>query len=328
MAQLRCLVLISLLAFSGFFCDVAGDIYGYDQLRDDYYSSSCKDAETVIQKAVHDELAKNLKLAAGVIRMQFHDCFVEGCDGSVLLDGAGTEKTAPVNTDLAGFEIIDAAKTAVEAICPGVVSCADILAYAARDSTVELNGTRWAVQGGRKDGVVSLASSAEAELPPPEFEVSQLIDSFAQRGLSARQMVVLSGSHTVGVGHCDKVVGRLYNFNATHFTDPAIDSVYAEELKQICPQQTYNTTIEIFMDVFTATSAGEFESNYYKTLEQHKGLFTSDQALFDDSRTKDIVVTLTDDAEFQKEFGEAMRALAAVGVKTEGQIRTNCRSLN
>lgn len=61
-------------------------------------------------------------------------CLVQGCDGSVLLDGATSEKAAAINVNLHGFEAIDAAKEAVEAACPGVVSCADILQYAARDA--------------------------------------------------------------------------------------------------------------------------------------------------------------------------------------------------
>ncbi|PTQ39070.1 hypothetical protein MARPO_0047s0052 [Marchantia polymorpha] len=194
MAQFRFLVLVALLTFSGVVVDALGPSDdGFVGFRDNC-RSSCKDAEKVIKKAVQAELAKNLKHAAGVLCMQFHDCFVEvtqrkclrvhvdpvleqlrrsrfqllkfdfiyellshvfivtthvahglhvsqGCDGSVLLDGPGTKKTSNVNEKLAGFEVIDAAKAAVETVCPGVVSCADILAYAARDSTVELSRT-------------------------------------------------------------------------------------------------------------------------------------------------------------------------------------------
>ncbi|BBN07706.1 peroxidase [Marchantia polymorpha subsp. ruderalis] len=320
MSQISCVPLIGMLLFYG----VLVDGY-YPTLYDNYYASSCKDAESVIQQTVSAELDKDLKQGAGLIRMQYHDCFVEGCDASILLDGPDAEKTADVNAHLKGFDVIDAAKSAVEAICPGVVSCADIIAYAARDSTVKLNGSSWVVQGGRKDGIVSSAANAEANIPPPTFEVTQLIDAFVQRGLTAWQMVVLSGSHTVGVGHCDKIVSRLYNFDSTDFTDPTIDPTYAEQLKADCPQFTFNTTIEVFMDVLTP---GEFDSGYFDTLEQSKGLFTSDQSLYLDSRTKSSVEALKDEAKFEDEFAKAMIALGTVGVKTQGQVRTNCRVVN
>lgn len=61
----------------------------------------------------------------------------KGCDGSVLLKSSGNnkaEKDGPPNISLHAFYVIDVAKKQIENVCPGVVSCADILALAARDA--------------------------------------------------------------------------------------------------------------------------------------------------------------------------------------------------
>lgn len=119
---------------------------------------------------------------------------LQGCDGSVLLDGKGTEKAAPSNARLEGFQAMDAMKAAVERACPGAVSCADILAFAARDAVVISDGPDWEVPAGRRDGKISVADEAEANLPGPQMSIDELVQNFARQGLSKSDMVVLSGN--------------------------------------------------------------------------------------------------------------------------------------
>lgn len=59
---------------------------------------------------------------------------VQGCDGSILIGGPDAEKQAFNHAGVRGFEVIERAKTQLEDACGGVVSCADIVALAARDA--------------------------------------------------------------------------------------------------------------------------------------------------------------------------------------------------
>ena len=103
-----------------------------------FYQTTCPSVETTVRAAVQSAIRSDPTIAPGLLRMFFHDCFVNGCDGSILIDGPTSEKTALPNSQLRGFDVIDAAKRQLESTCPGVVSCADILALAARDSVVQV----------------------------------------------------------------------------------------------------------------------------------------------------------------------------------------------
>lgn len=302
------------------------------QLQVGFYGNTCPQAEFIVRSEVNKALSTNAGLAAGLVRMHFHDCFVRGCDGSVLIDstsGNTAEKDSPINNpSLRGFEIIDSAKTRLEAACSGVVSCADVLAFAARDSTVWAGGFRYQVPAGRRDGRVSLASETFANLPGPTFDVTQLTQSFANKGLTQDQMVTLSGAHTIGRSHCTSFSNRLYSFNSTVSQDPSLDPNYATFLKRQCPQGNNDTSLVVPMDF---RSPNNLDTSYYGNLLGNRGLFTSDQTLWSDNATAGTVrQNAFNGVLWKSKFSQAMGNMGQIGVitGTDGEIRKNCRVIN
>ncbi|EEF31067.1 peroxidase, putative [Ricinus communis] len=133
------------------------------QLSPTFYATACPNALSIIKSGVTAAVSTEARMGASLLRLHFHDCF--GCDASVLLDGASGEKSAPANTNsIRGFEVIDSIKTQLETSCPGVVSCADILAVAARDSVVALGGPNWNVQLGRRDSATANFAKAMVKM--------------------------------------------------------------------------------------------------------------------------------------------------------------------
>ncbi|KAJ3672230.1 hypothetical protein LUZ60_006951 [Juncus effusus] len=120
-----------------------------------YYDDTCPGAESIVKSVVSGYVYQNKGFGSGLIRMFFHDCFVRGCDTSVLLDPPSSkldpEKNAITNNlSLRGFEVIDAVKDFLENTYPGVVSCADIIAFAAHDSAYILGGFSYDISSGSR----------------------------------------------------------------------------------------------------------------------------------------------------------------------------------
>ncbi|KAH7866703.1 hypothetical protein Vadar_023738 [Vaccinium darrowii] len=152
------------------------------QLSTTFYSSSCPKVLTTIKSAVDSAVSKEARMGAFLLRLHFHDCFVNGCDGSVLLDGSTGEKFAGPNANsLRGFKVIDTIKSQVESLCPGVVSCADILTVAARDSVIALGGPSWSVPLGRRDSATANQTAASSNLPSPDSSLNTLITAFSKQ---------------------------------------------------------------------------------------------------------------------------------------------------
>ncbi|XP_027347658.1 peroxidase 3-like [Abrus precatorius] len=301
------------------------------QLELDFYTKSCPKAEQIILKYVEEHIPHVPSLAAALIRLHFHDCFVEGCDGSVLLNSTKNnqaEKDSIPNLTLRGFGFIDKIKSLVEAECPGVVSCADILALTARDSVHSIGGPYWNVPTGRRDGVISKAADVLRSLPAPFHNLTTLLTLFGDAGLDANDLVVLSGAHTIGVAHCSTIATRLYNFTGKGDTDPTLDSEYATNLKTFkCKNINDNTTL-LEMD---PGSRNTFDLGYYNQVVKRRGLFQSDAALLTSSTTRSIIAKQRMSTQrFFFEFAKSMEKMGRNKVKTgtEAEIRKHCALVN
>ncbi|XP_002529736.2 peroxidase 27 [Ricinus communis] len=296
-----------------------------------FYRRTCPRAEFIVHRTVYQYVSRDPTLAAPLLRMHFHDCFVRGCDGSVLLQSTKNnqaEKDAIPNQTLRGFNVIDAIKSAIERECPGVVSCADILALAARDAVLMIGGPFWAVPTGRRDGRVSIASEALTQLPSPFANITELKQNFAAKGLNVKDLAVLSGGHTIGIGHCFIISNRLYNFTGRGDTDPSLDPIYAAQLKKKCkPGGSTKTIVEMDPGSFVS-----FDEDYYTTVAKRRGLFQSDAALLDDFETSTYVrlQSLTGGLTFARDFSASMVKLGYVGILTgkQGEIRKHCGCVN
>ncbi|KAG0459893.1 hypothetical protein HPP92_023021 [Vanilla planifolia] len=262
-------------------------------LSSDFYVKTCPEVEQLVGSVTSQRHKVAPSVGPATIRLFFHDCFVQGCDASILLapgsegKGEAVEREMGENRNLSpvGFDTIDLAKSAVEKKCPGVVSCADILAIAARDFVHLAGGPYYEVKKGRKDSkapAVNLANKVRFGLPRANSTVNELLTLFAAKGLGPADLVVLSGAHTIGFAHCSHFVGRLYDGGG----DPTMNRQLLQALRLQCPRSGGNADVVAPLDVETPF---EFDGKYYEGLGKGMGVLGSDQALWNDPRMRPVV---------------------------------------
>nr|XP_043610835.1 peroxidase 4-like isoform X2 [Erigeron canadensis] len=297
------------------------------QLTPNFYLRSCPQVFEVVGSVVWTVVSMERRMGASLLRLQFHDCFVNGCDASILLDDTPTlegEKTAAPNINSArGFEVIDIIKSNVEKVCPGVVSCADIIAITALESVLALGGPRWKVKLGRRDSLSASFSAANGSaIPLPTFSLKNLISTFQAVGLSAHDMVALTGAHTIGKAHCPSFRSRIYN-------EINIDPLFASIMQLNCPQSSgFGDNNLAPIDLKTPNY---FDNSYYKNLVKQKGLLHSDQEFYSGGFTDSLVEHYSKNPlSFEKDFAAAMIKMGDISPLTgdHGEIRKNCRVIN
>ncbi|KAJ6741124.1 PEROXIDASE 25-RELATED [Salix purpurea] len=305
-----------------------------------FYQRTCPDAELIVHQALYRYISRDRTLAASLLRMHFHDCFIRGCDASVLISSAGknqTEKDAIPNKTLRGFNVIDVCKisTLGKEVSPvwflvpmswpwWLVTRFDVFPF----RLVDLTGM---FPRGRRDGRVSIANEALFNLPPPFANISvSETDNLSGVGLSVKDLAAS--------------IGRTHDWNRTTVltisdpgftisrgkgdTDHALDPRIRCSLKK--KMQAPETPIR--SPRWTRGSFKSFDEDYYTVVAKRRGLFQSDAALLDDAETRDYVKlqSRTQGSTFAQDFAESMVKMGNIGVLTgkQGEIRKRCAFVN
>ncbi|CAI0431315.1 unnamed protein product [Linum tenue] len=295
---------------------------GSAQLNTNFYSKSCPQLQETIYRVVEAAVRREARMGASLLRLFFHDCFVNVSCAHIFLSIL-FKNANPNRNSARGFDVIDSIKSAVEKACPGTVSCADVLAVAARDSTVLLGGPSWNVKLGRRDARTASQSAANNGIPPPTSNLTRLVSRFNALGLSARDLVALSGSHTVGQARCTSFRARIYNERNT------LDASLARTRQSNCPSRSGSGDNNLAP--LDAQSPTTFDNSYFGNLVSRRGLLHSDQQLFSGGSTDSIVRSYSgSQGAFRSDFVSGMVKMGDISPLTgsQGEIRRNCRRPN
>ncbi|ERN01919.1 hypothetical protein AMTR_s00339p00013750 [Amborella trichopoda] len=110
---------------------------------------------------------------------------------------------------------------------------------------------------------------ASTQIPSPVMDLPALITKFQSHRLGVRDLVALSGAHTIGFAACFLFRNRIYN-------DTNCDPDFATSRQASCPRIGGDNNVAP-LEYQTPTI---FDNNYYENLVEKEGLLHSDQELF------------------------------------------------
>ncbi|KAL6186071.1 hypothetical protein ACLB2K_042193 [Fragaria x ananassa] len=295
------------------------------------YESSCPQAEDIVRAALGPIFLSDPTTPAALLRLMFHDCQVQGCDASILVDSsegyASSEMASGRNFGVRKRETIGFLKALVEAECPQQVSCADILVMAAREAVHFSGGPEIKVPLGRRDSIVSPSTKlADSSLPAANIGVDGALQVFSKHGMTVEESVAILGAHTLGVTHCLNVLNRL-NEAGEGQTKGAITPGFEAFLRLNCPQGSSASNLTFVLNDPTAAA---FDNHYYKNAFGGHGVLQVDAEMVMDPRTAPVVQLFADnEAYFFEAFSSAFVKLSRSGVLTgdQGVVRKTCNAI-
>ncbi|PHT54227.1 Peroxidase 5 [Capsicum baccatum] len=116
----------------------------------------------------------------------------------------------------------------------------------------QVGGPSWTVKLGRRDSTTVSHALAKTDLPGPFDPLG------TKKGLSTRDMVALSGAHSIGQAQCFLFRNKIYS-NATD-----IDVGFASSRRRQCPRKDQNGNLAP-LDLVTPN---QLDNNYFKNLRQ------------------------------------------------------------
>lgn len=230
------------------------------------------------------------------------------------------------------MKALDAAKEEVEKQCPGVLSCADLLSYAARDMVVFAGNPKYDVPAGRRDSFSTSGGLASA-LPTGNDTIAIQQKKFAERGLTLQDMVVLEGSHSIGRTRCQNTIAEDGSMDKMPDTAKFVDKQFEQKVKQrFCPESRHALFTSIRAPLVPDNpNNSDWGNSFYKHIIKGRTLLPFDISLAVEQTTKDMVHQYaSDSALWQKMFNDAMIKLGKVNVLTgdQGEIRRKCGWIN